>query len=228
MHTKKFWQLSVIAALVGSFAWGAARIQDADVKTNAAIVFSKMAALSASRALETSAGGVVVVSSFGPATNANTASTLVARNGSGNFSAGTISAALTGNASTATALAANPSACSAGQFVVDIDANGTLSCGTPSTGGLLSVTTITANTTLVNTNNAIICNAVAGGFTVTLETAVGNSGVVHHLKKSDTTTNIVTVDANGSQTIDGDLTLALTDPLVSITIVSDGSNWHVL
>ncbi len=36
---------------------------------------------------------------------ANTASTLVARDGSGNFSAGTISAALTGNASTATALA---------------------------------------------------------------------------------------------------------------------------
>jgi hypothetical protein len=36
---------------------------------------------------------------------ANTASTLVARDGSGNFAAGTITAALTGNASTATALA---------------------------------------------------------------------------------------------------------------------------
>jgi len=38
------------------------------------------------------------------ATNANTASTIVARDASGNFSAGTITAALTGNASTATAL----------------------------------------------------------------------------------------------------------------------------
>lgn len=38
------------------------------------------------------------------ATNANTASTLVFRDASGNFSAGTISAALSGNASTATAL----------------------------------------------------------------------------------------------------------------------------
>lgn len=37
--------------------------------------------------------------------SANTASTLVTRDGSGNFSAGTITAALTGNASTATALA---------------------------------------------------------------------------------------------------------------------------
>jgi hypothetical protein len=39
------------------------------------------------------------------ATNTNTASTLVARDASGNFSAGTITAALTGNASTATQLA---------------------------------------------------------------------------------------------------------------------------
>ena len=38
------------------------------------------------------------------ATNANTGGTLVARDGSGNFSAGTITAALSGNASTATAL----------------------------------------------------------------------------------------------------------------------------
>jgi len=38
------------------------------------------------------------------ATSANTASKVVARDGSGNFSAGTITAALTGNASTATAL----------------------------------------------------------------------------------------------------------------------------
>jgi hypothetical protein len=39
------------------------------------------------------------------ATSANTISTIVARDGSGNFSAGTISAALSGNASTATTLA---------------------------------------------------------------------------------------------------------------------------
>jgi len=38
------------------------------------------------------------------ATNANTASTIVARDGSGNFSAGTITAALSGNSSTATKL----------------------------------------------------------------------------------------------------------------------------
>jgi hypothetical protein len=47
--------------------------------------------------------GTGVISSN--ATNANTASTVVARDASGNFTAGTITAALTGNASTASALA---------------------------------------------------------------------------------------------------------------------------
>jgi hypothetical protein len=49
-----------------------------------------------------SEGGTFTVASN--ATSANTASTIVARDGSGNFSAGTITAALTGNASTATTL----------------------------------------------------------------------------------------------------------------------------
>jgi hypothetical protein len=44
----------------------------------------------------------------------------------------TFTGALSGNADTATALAANPAACSAGEFVTDIAANGTLTCSTPS------------------------------------------------------------------------------------------------
>ena len=44
------------------------------------------------------------VSAANAATNANTASAIVKRDGSGNFSAGTITAALTGNASTASTL----------------------------------------------------------------------------------------------------------------------------
>ena len=49
-----------------------------------------------------SEGGTFTVTSN--ATNANTASTIVARDGSGNFTAGTVTAALSGNASTATTL----------------------------------------------------------------------------------------------------------------------------
>lgn len=58
------------------------------------------------------------------AVSANTASQLVTRDGSGNFSAGTITASLTGTASAATALASDPSDCSAGQFSAGINASG--------------------------------------------------------------------------------------------------------
>jgi hypothetical protein len=50
---------------------------------------------------------------------------------SGNFS---------GRAATATALAADPSACSAGQFATDIAANGTLTCDTPAGSGAIATT----------------------------------------------------------------------------------------
>ena len=62
------------------------------------------------------------------ADSANTASAIVARDGSGNFSAGTITAALSGNASTSTALAANPADCGAGTKAISIAANGDLTC----------------------------------------------------------------------------------------------------
>lgn len=62
------------------------------------------------------------------AASANTASAIVARDGSGNFTAGTITATLTGNASTASALAANPSDCGANTYANVIAANGNLSC----------------------------------------------------------------------------------------------------
>lgn len=49
--------------------------------------------------------------------------------------------ALTGNASTATALAANPTACTSGQYVSDIAADGTLTCSAPAGGGATVRTT---------------------------------------------------------------------------------------
>lgn len=69
------------------------------------------------------------------ATSANTASRIVLRDGSGNFSAGTITAALTGNAQTATALAANGTNCSAGSYPLGVDASGNVeSCTSASSG----------------------------------------------------------------------------------------------
>ena len=71
----------------------AGSIVDADVNASAAIADTKLATIATAGKVSNSAT---------TATNANTASTIVARDASGNFSAGTITAALSGNASTAT------------------------------------------------------------------------------------------------------------------------------
>ena len=56
------------------------------------LVYSDLPALSASKAVESNSFGVIVSSSYGTATNANTVSTLVARDSNGDFSAGNIGA----------------------------------------------------------------------------------------------------------------------------------------
>jgi hypothetical protein len=77
---------------------------------------------------ETAADVATSVNDTQAATAVNTNSTIVKRDGSGNFAATTITAALTGNASTSTALAANPTDCAANQFATTIAANGNLTC----------------------------------------------------------------------------------------------------
>jgi len=73
----------------------ATSIVNTDISTSAAIVDTKLATISTAGKVSNSAT---------TATNANTVSAIVSRDASGNFSAGTITAALTGNASTAATL----------------------------------------------------------------------------------------------------------------------------
>jgi len=103
------------------------------------------------------------------ATDAATNSALVRRDGSGNFSAGTITAsltgnvtgALTGNASTATALAANPSDCGSNTFAQSIVASGNLTCAavslsTADTTGTLGVAKGGTGLTTLASNQLLI------------------------------------------------------------------------
>ena len=79
------------------------------------------------------------------ATNANTASTIVARDASGNFSAGTITAALSGNASTATTWQ------TARSLTLSGDVTGTAT-GINGSGNISVTTTIGANSVALGTD----------------------------------------------------------------------------
>lgn len=72
----------------------------------------------------------------------NTASTIVQRDASGNFAAGTITGALAGNATTSTALAADPADCTGNTFALGINASGVAQCAQPSFSNLSGSATL--------------------------------------------------------------------------------------
>lgn len=81
----------------------------------------------------------------------------------------------------------------------------------------------TANYTATATDSVIDCTS--GTFTVTLPTAVSITGRQYVVKNSGS--GIITVNANGSETIDGTLTIDIASE-DSVTIVSNGANWIII
>jgi hypothetical protein len=120
-----------------------------------------------------------VANSATTATNANTASAIVARDVSGNFTAGTITAALTGNASTAAALqtARNINGVSfdgTANITVTATTSFVLTAGTYLTGGTFdgsSAVTFAVDATSANTASKIVARDASGNFSAGAVTA---------------------------------------------------------
>lgn len=96
--------------------------------------------------------------------------------------------------------------------------------GTGAVSTTLAFTNQTSNYTIDNTDCVINCTA--NTFTVTLPTAVGVEGQYYIIKNSGT--GVITIDGDGSETIDGSLTFILSIQYQSITIISNGLNWSVI
>jgi len=72
----------------------------------------------------------------------------------------------------------------------------------------------------------ILTTSSSGNVTITLYAASGNAGRVLHVKKL-VAANSVVIDGNGSETVDGDTTVTITAQYTSLSLVCDGSNWHI-
>ena len=115
-----------------------------------------------------------------------------------------------------------------------IDASGNVGVGTASPASTLDIqgslgykyNTITAATTLAQTHNVVLCNT--GPYTVTLPAAAGNAGKTYYIKNIDAQGDIITIDGNASETIDGNTTYLLNVSNHALRIICDGSNWYVL
>jgi hypothetical protein len=111
----------------------------------------------------------------------------------------------------------------------------TIGSGISLSGGTLtassssySIATKTTTYTETATSGEIVllADTTSGAFTINLATAVSNTSKVTIKKIAGSAT--LTVDANGSQTIDGGLTASIVRIYESITLVSDNANWHII
>ena len=90
------------------------------------------------------------------------------------------------------------------------------------------VATKTTTYTASSTDSLILADATSAAFVITLPTAVGITGKVYDIQKIDSSVNTVTIDGNGTETINGDLTQTMSYQYDSITIISDNTNWRII
>lgn len=98
----------------------------------------------------------------------------------------------------------------------------------PSSSGSLTVTTKTTTYTATTTDGVILADTSGGAWTLSLYTAVGNTGRILYVKKTTSDFSALTIDPNGAETVDGDATTSLNTQWEEVTLVSDGSNWQIL
>lgn len=101
--------------------------------------------------------------------------------------------------------------------------SGTLSWAGPTPHAVLSKTSTYTVATADGASVLVLCT---GTFTVTLYAASGNTGKQVTVKNISTGT--ITIDGNASETIDGAATQAISARYTSLSLVCDGSNWHII
>ena len=80
----------------------------------------------------------------------------------------------------------------------------------------------------LTTSAIILADATGGAFTINFPSALSMSGQTLSIKKIDATANTITLDADGSETIDDELTQTLTTQYDSINMVSNGIRWFII
>jgi hypothetical protein len=167
------------------------------------------------------------------ATNANTASTIVARDASGNFVAGTITAALSGNATTASALQTARTISLTGDVIgsVSFDGSGnaaisttiqpdSVALGTDTTGNYMVNVTAGTGVSVSHTQGEGSTATVSIGQPVgTTDNVTFNNVTVNGTLTSDDITS-ANINVTGNATITGNLTVSGTTTTVNSTTVA--------
>lgn len=92
-----------------------------------------------------------------------------------------------------------------------------------------TATALTSNTTLTSAHNVILGSASGGSFVITLPTAVGVTGRMYTIIRTDAVVaNNIQIVGTSSQTIGGFASDWLLTQNTSLRLISDGANWQLL
>lgn len=100
--------------------------------------------------------------------------------------------------------------------------------GADAMGGPIAISTKNGNYTVLTSDNVILANCAAGGVILQLPPAASAIGQAFFFKKIDATANPMTIQADGSELIDGLNAQVTTTQWESFTVVSDGSQYYIL
>ena len=82
--------------------------------------------------------------------------------------------------------------------------------------------------TATTSDNIIVVDATSGSITISLPAAADSTNYEYTIKKIDSSSNAVIVDADSNETIDGEKTVELISQYSYVTVVSDGDEWFIL
>lgn len=91
-----------------------------------------------------------------------------------------------------------------------------------------NTTATSTDITLDVSHYTVRVDASGASRTITLPAASGCTRRIYAVKKSDSSGNTVTVDADGAETIDGATTQVLTTQYSTVVIQSNGTSWDIL
>jgi hypothetical protein len=91
-----------------------------------------------------------------------------------------------------------------------------------------NIRTIAASTTASATDGTILCDATSGAIVLALPAAAGAARRIYTIVKTDASGSAVTIDGNGSETINGAGTKVLSGQWSAATIQCDSTGWVIL
>jgi hypothetical protein len=102
--------------------------------------------------------------------------------------------------------------------------------GPPGTNALyaMTISTKSLNYNVVSADNVLLFNCSSGNLVATLPSASTCAGRVFVFKKTDSTTNTLTINTTGGQLCDGAVTQVITVQYESLTMVCDGTSFYLI